>query len=448
MLFFSQADSITQRVYKEAVVQASIARKSDVARKLAYYGNEQASYVVDDTRRKYADPEKVDPVYLNLTRKIINLISRVYIQDCTRIVNGNAQDQEIYSLIEDSAAFPTKMKAADRLSRLLGTIMIRPLFRNGLPDMDILTGDVLDVVTGDSPEDIQAVMVTHAGKSGRPDDIEYTLWTPEEIQRLNYSGKPISTEPNPYGVIPFVPVWSEPPLDDFWLPGANDLINAQAAIDSRLTGTFYTLHFQSHGVGYIKGAGSAPNDPASTGPGTMMFLPEKGEVGFAAPNAPTEASIKAVEFLAKQAAVCNGLPASSLSTDPTDESGISKLVGNAELEEQRRDSIAIFAKVEQQLFTLWRIIWNAHTPGSQISEGATLTCDFADPKPTTSRYEQAREMEMLIDMGLASRVDCLIELNPDLTRDEAKARLKEIAAENEEFAPKDNTSWASALGMN
>ena len=176
-------------------------------------------------------------------------------------------------------------------------------------------------------------------------------------------------------------------------------------------------------------------NPVNIGPGMLMTLPEKGEVGFASPNAPIQVSLEVVDKLLKWAAVCNGLPAASLSTDPTEESGVSKLVGNAELEEARRDSIALFAKVEQQLFNLWKTIWNVHNPGRQISEAATLTCDFYDPKPSVSGYEQARQMETFIDLGLISRVDALIELNPDLSREEAKARLKEIALENQEFRP-------------
>ena len=445
MLFQSQAENITRLAYRRAVLQSEVLRKADVTRKLAYYNNEQEPFVLAEIKKIYQFPERVDPVFLNITRKVINLISRVYLQDCTRIIDGKKQDQEVYAQIEEQANFPTKMKAADRLSRLLGTIMLRPLWRNGQPDMDILTGDVLDVLTGDSPEDVRAVMVTYAAPNGRSEEIEFTLWTPEEYQRLDYRGRVIEAEPNPYDMIPFVPVWSEPPTSDFWLPGANDLINAQVAIDNRLTDTCYTLRFQSHGVGYIKCGSVAPDTTVNTGPGSVIFLPEKGEVGFAAPNAPIHDGLEAIDKLIKWVAVCNGLPAASLSTDSTEQSGRAKLVGNVELEEQRRDSIALFAKVEQQLFNLWRVVWNIHNPGRQISETATLNCDFFDPKPSVSGYEQAQQMEKLIDMNLASRVDCLIELNPDLSREEAKKRLKEIAAENEEFTPKDPV-WTPSFG--
>ena len=266
MLFQSQAENLTLTAYRQAVLQSEAARKAEVTRKLAYYNNEQEPFVLDKIRLKYSNPERVDPVFMNLTRKIVNLIARVYLQDCTRVVDGKRQDQDIYAYIEDAASLPTKMKTADRLSRLLGTIMLRPLWRNGKPDMDVLTGDVLDVVTGDSPEDVRAVLVTHASQSGRPEEIEYSLWTPDTFQRLSYRGVVISSEPNPYGVIPFVPVWSESPIEDFWLPGANDIINAQVAIDNRLTDTCYTLRFQSHGVGYVKAGSEASGDTLSTGP--------------------------------------------------------------------------------------------------------------------------------------------------------------------------------------
>lgn len=433
MLFEPQAETLTKQAYRMAMAHSDVARKADAAKKLDYYNNAQVSHVVADIQKKYKDPKRIDAVFLNVVRKIVNLISRVYLQDATRSIDGTEQDKAIFAEIETAANLPGKMKLADRYTKLLGTILVRPLWRDGRPDLDVLTGDVINVVVGDSPEQLLAVLITHAAESGKPGDIEYSLWTDSHIQRLSYSGQVISSEPNPYGVLPFVVVSSEPLTDSFWLEGASDLIAAQDAINARLTDIFYILHYQSHAVGYVKGAAIGNGTELISGPGSMMSLPENGSVGFVAPDAPIADSLAAIEFLMKQAAVCNGLPAGSLSSEVSRESGVSKVVSNTELEEQRRDAIAIFADVEDKLFRLWRIIWNVHNPGRKISDAATLVCDFFDPKPDLTGYEQGQTFEKLIDLNLMSRVDALIELNPDLTRESAKARLKEIMAENEEF---------------
>ena len=429
----SNATELINQVWKQARRNAENARKDAASLKLDFFNDAQAEHILSDIQSRYKWPEKLIPVSVNVVKKIVRALSMVYLQDATRDVDGTEQDQAIFSTIEDEAGLPTKMKQANRYAKLLGTILLRPLWRNGKIDLDILTPDILDVTTGDSPEDIRSVLVTLYDESGDAGQLRYSLWTAEEYCLLDCRGNVLLSEPNPYGVIPFVPVWNSPPTEDFWQPGANDLMMIQTAISQRLTDLMYTLQFQGFGVGYVRGVSS--DEVLTVGPGSMMTLPKDGDVGFATPNAPTEASLDAIEFLAKYAAVTNGLPAGTMSADPTEESGIAKIVGNRELEELRRDDIANFAKVEAQLFDLFRIVWNFHNPGNQISDTASLVVDFYDPKPSTSTLDQLKEWSGLIDLGLMSPVDALMERNPDLTRDMAKARLLEIAEENKEFSP-------------
>ena len=51
--------------------------------------------------------------------------------------------------------------------------------------------------------------------------------------------------------------------------------------------------------------------------------------------------------------------------------------------------------------------------------------EFYDPKPIISPFEQARTWEKQLELGLTTREDILIEMNPDLTRQEAEQRLEE-----------------------
>ncbi len=85
-----------------------------------------------------------------------------------------------------------------------------------------------------------------------------------------------------------------------------------------------------------------------------------GDVGFVAPDAPINERIESIKFLLEQSAIANGLPASVVTSQAREMSGVALTVENAELSESRRDQIAIFAKAEQELFNLFRIVWNAH----------------------------------------------------------------------------------------
>ncbi len=435
MIVESQGVKLTQEIFRKAVLQANTRRKDDACRKLDFYNDEQSSHILTQIASVYKKPENINPVSVNITRKIIKALAVVYLQDAVRSIDGSKQDQKIYAQVEDSASLPLKMKLANRYAKLLGSILLRPVWRGGKMDLDVLTPDVLDVFCGDSPEDLLGVMITLFDDSGRQTEVQYSLWTPETVQRLDYRFNVIAEEPNPYGVLPFVPVFSTIPTTDFWLPGANDLMLVQDAINERLVDVWHTLRFQSFGVCYVKGAkkDGRPTSTIDLGPSAMLFLPENGEVGFASPDAPIQDSLASIEFLMKQAAITNGLPASSMSLDPTEQSGISRIVGNSELEEQRRDDIAMFAKVEQQLFEVFRAVWNVHNQADKMNEAATVRVDFYDPKPTVTATEQAKEWQGLLELGLISPVDILIERNPDLSRDDAKAELLRIRDELKEF---------------
>jgi len=142
-----------------------------------------------------------------------------------------------------------------RYTKLLKTILLRPTWRNDHLDIDILTGNLLDVETGDTPEDLCRVLITDYGNSDKIEDVEYSLWTPDTWQRLDYRGNVIETEPNPYGILPFLPVFDSPPIsNNFWLPGGDDLISQQEAVNIKLVDLLHLLHWQSFGVGFIKGS--------------------------------------------------------------------------------------------------------------------------------------------------------------------------------------------------
>lgn len=430
-MIFSQAENIVRATYQAAMLDANRDRKANAAKRLDYYHDFQADYIREQLARHFAKPENMTPCFVNLVRKIINQLAMVYVQDARRTVDGGTQrDQDIFQEIIRACSLGVKMKLANRYAKLLGVVMVRPVWRNNALDLDVICPDVLDVTCGETPEDILSVMVTHYPDSGRKDEVTYGHWTPEAFKRLDYRGNVIHEESNPYGVIPFCAVWNRIPTDTFWTPGGEDLVVIQEAFNEKLTDLLYILRMQGFGVGYVKGM---KGELSSVDPGTFFNLPDGGELGFAKTNAPVNDALVALEFLLKQAAVSNGLPASSLTTDPTDESGVARIAGNRELEEMRRDDVDLFRGYERRLFRLVRKVWNHHTPARQLSEKAELVVDFYDPKPSVDPDKQASVWDSLLAMGVISPVDIIMERNPDLSREEAKARLVEIQEEQREF---------------
>lgn len=424
---------LVKAMYQKAILDADNRRKDEASKLLDYYNDSSLSYILDDIRARYVHPEKLYPCSVNIVKKIVRALAMVYMRDAVRSVDGTEQDRAILAEIETTAAMPVKMKQANRMARLLGVILLRPVWRNGRMDLDVLTPDVLDVETGDTPQDLQAVQVTHYSATGDANEVTYALWTSETVQIMDANGRQISEEENPYKRLPFVPCWRHPVGDVFWQHGASDLLMIQDAVTRLLTLAAYVLDHQGFATCYVKGAEGRLADDVAMGPGSLVGLPRDGEIGYVSPQAPAEKILAVVDFLLKQAAVTNGLPAATMSTEPTEESGVSRIVGNRELEEMRADDVALFAEYERQLFDVFRTVWNVHNPGRQISADAVFQINFADPRPTMTATEQISNWERLMALGLASPVDAVMERDPDLTRDEAKARLLMIRDEMAEF---------------
>lgn len=450
MLFQSVVPGLFQKMDMQIEEAANRARKAETAKRLDFYHDVQVDYVTDRLNELFSDPEKLTPCFVNIVKKITNQLAQVYAHEAVReIAAGTDQDREIFNEISTSAGLSVKMKAASKYVKLLKTALVRPVWRSGRMDLDILTGDILDVTTGTTPEALQAVLITHYPESGKQDEVSFSHWTAAEFSVLDYRGNVVHTEANPYRVLPFLPLWDRCPTSDFWLSGGDDLIAMQEAVNEKLTDLIYVCRMQGFGVGWLRRPqGTGGNLTVS--PGTMVELPDGGALGFESQKAPIADIIRAIEALITWAGLCNGLSATALSTKTVRESGLAKVQGQRELEELRRDDIILWKQYETKLFDLFRIIWNTHNPSRKISSPARLKVDFYDPKPIISAKDQSETWERLITLGALSPVDVVMERNPDLkTREEAKEYLTKIKEEIAAFSPaKSSADSANSANTN
>lgn len=429
MLFQSIVPHTLSQIFNEANYTENQLRKEDARKRILYFEDEQEAYIESELSNYFSDVTKLKICFINLVKKIVNNLAMVYIQDAKREIDGTNRDSEIFAEIVQSTALPIKMKTVNRYCVLLKTLLIRPLWRNNKMDLDIITPDIADVKTGDSNEILEQVIVTHYPESGKNEEITFSSWSDKEFKKYDYRGNIVEALPNPYLRIPYIPVWDRCPMSSFWLSGGSDLIVAQESVSEKLTDLLYTVRHQGFSTGYIK-QGNQSGGTIHADPGTLIELGENGEVGYASAKAPIREIIEAIEFIITQTAIANGLSASSLSSKTIDESGVARIAGNRELEELRRDQLALYSTYEDNLWDMFKVVWNVHNPNRKISESAKLLIDFYDPKPVLSPDKQAETWDRLIASGIASPVDAILERNPDLsTREDALAHLIKIREE-------------------
>jgi hypothetical protein len=433
MLFTSMVPQVFEQMKVDAYSLANTARKRETAKRLDFYFSEQLEYLEAQLAELFSDPSSMVRCHLNLVRKIINQLAQVYRTPPARTIEGGSdKDKTIYKEIMEQCQIDTRMKVASRFAKLLKTILLRPVWRNNRLDLDILTGDFVDVITGDTPEQLLEVLITDYGPSGKIEDVTFSHWTAESWRRLDHNGNILEQAENPYGVLPFLPVFDYPPTGStFWLPGGSDLFSIAEAVNLKLTDLLHLLAQQSFGVGFIKGSSGGAN--LRVDPGTMIELPENGEIGFRSQEAQIGEVVNAIDKLVKWACVSQGLSAASMSTDLSDrQSGYAKTIDLLEMSESRQDDLPLWRNYEKQLFQLMRVVWNTHNPTKKLSDSCTLAIDFSDPRPAASPKEQAEAWDMQLAMGVISPVDVCMSLNADFqTREDALAHLLKLKEETQ-----------------
>jgi hypothetical protein len=278
--------------------------------------------------------------------------------------------------------------------------------------LNVLTPNVLDVIAR-HPEHPERIIVTYPGE--RSDDTTFADWTATGFRLLNHRGAatPIKDNPgnaNPYGALPFVPWFDRLPDDKFWLPGGDDLFEAQDAVNVGLANLWRAVEHQAHGQAWASGISA--NEVLQFGPDRAVALPQGGQFGFAAPNAPIASILSAIEFVLRETAATYGVGSDLFDLSKVAESGSAKHAGRLDLKEVRMDQIAQARMMEARLFDTLRTVVNTHKPGT-IPEDASVGVDFAEQQDQLSEAEQLANAQSKTDLGIWSPVDVLMDTNPD-----------------------------------
>jgi len=437
MLFNSNAGNITNLMAIQASSQANEARKLSHAKALDLYHSQGLAHLEQRLAEVFSEPDKFTTVTLNIIRKIINQQAQTYREPAKRTLEGSEADQKLYQEICEGCSLDLVLKQCSRLVKLLKSILLKVVWVEDKLRLDVIGGNLIqDIQTYDSPYDLKSVLIIDYGQTNRIEDIEYSFWDSEVYKRLNYRFQILDEFENPYsGKLPFVGLFDSYNItDSFFQPLDESLISQQMSIDEKLTDLLYIIRMQGFGVGWIRTETHGTAGSLQTDPGTLVELKGKDSaIGFESQQSELGEILSSIDKLCKWACVSQGLSAASMSTDPTEQSGLSKIVDTRELSEMRIDDKENFRMLERNIYSTMRTIWNTHST-KKISENALLSVDFADLKETTSAKEQAQADDLKIAQGVLSPVDVLMRENPDITdRGTALSALLTIKEEIKEL---------------
>ncbi len=92
------------------------------------------------------------------------------------------------------------------------------------------------------------------------------------------------------------------------------------------------------------------------GPGQLVELGKDGEIGYVSQKAPIAQFVKSIDMLIRWSCMSQGLSATAVSTNPSEASGISKLLDTREISELRIEDKLLWSGYEQKIFSMIRIL--------------------------------------------------------------------------------------------
>lgn len=383
--------------------------------------------------------EEMQKPIINIINKIINRQALAYIKQPERYLL-NEKDNEVYQELLKTSKIKTKSKEWNKLAKLFDCVLVETCWREDKIEYDILIPQFVSVIEDENNYlKIKELIYCKTYK----DDLRYIYWSREKYIVMNKDYKIIRDELNPeninpYGVIPFIPLRLRE-TKNFWGEGDIELVDINEKINILLASSYFNSIMQSHGQpiainmgikGKIK---TGANHIIQVEGATSDFITPS--FTFAQPQPSTTSTMEQIDYLIKMVCVSRGLPAFSVSTETTAQSGVSKAIDSAELYEMRQNDIERLEDFEKELFNITKIINNYHND-KQIND-EDLIVEFEEVKPPISEEESLRIKEAKLKLGLWTPIDDLIDEENGIDEIKAleiiKANLEVRNILNDEF---------------
>ncbi len=413
---------------------------------LEYYKGRSLPYTMD-----YFDTtlfQKVPAANINVTKRIIDRISLVYMKPPKRVYTN-----EQTPLLFHNKDF--KLQRAEKMCNLLDAILIKPCMRfNDNNEMHIEYDIIFDYepIFGDDPLKPEAIIYPISSKDTVLDDtpVLHVYWDKDNTYTFDNNGKIYTDEMNPdminpYGVLPFVECFRDGKPESSYLDtdASTDLIQTNLLINVAETNKNANIMFQSFGYIYVNGS-MIEKDDIEVGADKITFLGADGTMNLVSPPNTVESITSAVTTAYKMLAQNYHIDINFVE-GTTAQSGVAIKLRNQELTDERIVDVIKWRDIEKKLFELESLII-AVDMGKDA--GDLEQVDYEESMEVLSDKEQRDKWEWELANGLIDKADILMQKDPDrfIDRDAAEDYLFERSnpdiAEDDEETEAENTLLA------
>lgn len=348
---------------------------------------------------------------INITKRIIDRISLVYMKPPIREYSNEA-------VVDFFHHKDFKLQRAEKLCNLLEVVLIKPTWREGKIEYDIIRDWEWMWYDGDDP--LKPSAITYP-LSVRSDVMDATaeLWAYWDMENHfiyeKGTGKKLVSEDNPdmanpYQMLPFIECYSQgrPEASLFDTDAALDLIATNEAVNVAEFNKNANIMFQSFGFGYITGT-NIEKDKLDIGQDKWSFLGHDGVLNMVSPPNSVPALTASIESSYKLLAQNYHLSVSFVEGSK-ESSGVALKIRNQELMDNRKSDVERWRRIEHQLFEVEERIL-AVEQGRDA--GFLLSIDYDESTEILSEEEQRAKWDWQLANGLIDKADILMQIDPD-----------------------------------
>ena len=393
-------------------------RRDWVRRMLNYYGGNSTRNYID--RYFAADAFKEIPCYnANFTRRFINKMSRIYTVGANRNIN---KQYDLLTIKKDA-----RMKHIERMTRLMGTVATQIIYKefNGMPYFDYRPVYYFDVHLEDpfTPSAIMYPLLMQPEDINYTNNLEWAYWDKSIYVHYDGNGNVIDEYEHGYGVLPFLFTHREEQVDEFFVDGANDIVDCNEQVNIAMTEMQLGLRFQMFGQPYMTGVDSDKRIERA-GSDQIIDLPEGAVFDIVSPSGNIESVIENIKFQVDLVAQNNHLYVQFAQDGGETPSGIALKIKDLERFEDYQDDLELWKMYEQELYHIEKEI----AAYNNINLPDKLKLDFNEPEYPKTVQDQIALDEHRLTHNMLDEADLLMEYNKDLSRKEAE----KIIAKNKE----------------
>ncbi len=403
-------EDIIKHSVEEAKLLTQKNRREWVRRLLNYYGGNNTNQYIKDFFS--ADAFREIPCYnANFTRRFVNKMSRIY----TVGANRNVNKQYDALTIKKNA----RMKHVERMTRLMGTVATQVIYKEiyGEPCFDYRPVYYFNVHLSDpfTPSAIMYPLLMQPDDVSYIEKCEWAYWDDSIYAHYDEDGNIIEEYEHGYGVLPFLFTHREEQIDEFFVDGANDIVDCNEQVNIAMTEMQLGLRFQMFGQPFMTGVDSDKRIERA-GSDQIIDLPEGATFGIVSPAGNIESVIENIKFQVDLVAQNNHLYVQFAQDGGETPSGIALKIKDLERFEDYQDDIELWRMYEHELYYIEREI----AAYNNIKLPEKLKLDFNEPEYPKTVSDQISLDEHRLNHFMLDEPDLLMEYNKDLSRKEAE----------------------------